>query len=184
MNSSRTHRVFFALWPDAETASHLAALAQELARSGGSRLIHPESLHLTLAFIGSVTPIQLGQLEAIGKRVSAAPFDLNLDRLGFWPQRGILWAGCRQLPVPLKQLFASLNTELSAAGFVIGDHSGFARIPHVTLARRTRCSEVPRLGASISWRASEFALIESHLQSSGSRYETLASFGLEEAHPG
>ncbi|MCF8199214.1 MAG: RNA 2',3'-cyclic phosphodiesterase [Sulfuritalea sp.] len=181
MGAPRLRRVFFALWPDDEAASHLAALGHELAGKRGCRLIHPDSLHLTLAFVGPVSPIQIGHLESIAARVSAEAFDLELDRLGFWPQRGILWAGCRQSPAPLKRLFESLILELQTAGFAIGDHSGFARVPHVTLARRARCAELPRLGTAIGWRVSEFALVESHLHSSGSRYETLASFPLDEA---
>ncbi len=181
MSEPHLRRVFFALWPDDEAASHLAALSQELAGRGRSRLIHPSSLHMTLAFIGPVSPNQIQQLEAIATQVSAESFALNLDRLGFWPQRGVLWAGCRRTPVPLKQLFESLMDGLRGAGFAIGDHSGFARVPHVTLARRTRCAELPRLGATIGWHVGEFSLVESHLHSSGARYKTLANFTLEDA---
>lgn len=184
MSVPRLRRVFFALWPDAEAASHLAALGQELAGKRGCRLIPPDSLHLTLAFIGPASPDQIRQLESIAEKVSAEAFDLNLDRLGFWPQRGILWAGCRQSPAPLGNLLESLTRELQAAGFAIGDHSGFGRVPHVTLARRARCGELPRLGMAIGWHVNGFALIESHLHSSGSRYETLASFPLAEADAG
>ncbi|MCF8150994.1 MAG: RNA 2',3'-cyclic phosphodiesterase [Burkholderiaceae bacterium] len=173
-------RVFFALWPGDEAAAHLAALAHNLA-GRGSRLIPAESLHMTLAFIGAVTSARIGQLESLAAEVSGEAFDLRLDRLGFWPQRGIVWAGCRQSPEPLKCLFKSLADGLSGAGFAIDDRTGPVRVPHVSLARHARCRSLPRLGTPIGWHVSEFALIESHLHPTAARYETLAVFPLQDA---
>ncbi|MCX7148264.1 MAG: RNA 2',3'-cyclic phosphodiesterase, partial [Rhodocyclales bacterium] len=97
MGEARSRRVFYALWPDHEAVGHLSALGRNLAGSG-SRLLRPASLHLTLAFVGSVTPTQVEQLGGLAAGVCAEAFDLSIDRLGFWPQRGILWAGCSQPP--------------------------------------------------------------------------------------
>lgn len=180
MSEGRSRRVFFALWPDDESVSHLSALAHELTARGGGRVMRPASLHLTLAFVGAVTPAQLEQLEEIAAGVRAAAFDLSLDRLGFWPQRGILWAGCRQTPAPLRRLVESLAGELRAAGFAI-DHRSAAQTPHITLARRARCASLPRLGTPIRWRVGEFALVETHLHPSAASYETLATFPLDAA---
>lgn len=178
MTEARSRRVFFALWPDDEAASHLGALAHELAARGGGRVIRPASLHLTLAFVGSVTSSQVVQLEDIAAGIRAEAFDLSLDRLGFWPQRGILWAGCRQTPPPLRRLADSLANGLRATGFTI-DHRSTAQVPHVTLARRARCASLPRLGAPIGWRVGEFALVETHLHPSAASYKTLAGFPLQ-----
>jgi hypothetical protein len=65
MGEARSHRVFFALWPDDEATAHLSALAHELTTRGGGRVMRPASLHLTLAFVGAVTPSQLPGLEEI-----------------------------------------------------------------------------------------------------------------------
>jgi 2'-5' RNA ligase len=184
MREARSRRVFFALWPDDEATAHLSALAHHLATGGGVRLMRPASLHLTLAFVGSVTPTQVGQLEEIAAGVRADAFDLSLDRLGFWPQRGILWAGCRQLSAPLRQLARLLVAELRAAGFAIDHRSGSAMVPHVTLARRARCASLPRLATPIRWRAGEFALVETHRHPSAASYKTLASFPLAEPDAG
>lgn len=181
MTEARARRVFFALWPDAEAIAHLSALACNLAAGGGSRLIRAESLHLTLAFVGAVAPGRVAQLEEIAAGVRAAAFDLSLDRLGFWPQRGILWAGCRQSPAPLGRLRESLVAALRAAGFAIDHGSAAGHVPHLTLARRVRCASLPRLGTPIRWRVGEFALVESHLNSSAASYATLASFALDRA---
>lgn len=171
--------MFFALWPDDEATGHLSALAQNLATGSGGRVMRPASLHLTLAFVGSVTPTQVAQLEEIAAGVHAEAFDLSLDRLGFWPQRGILWAGCRQMPAPLRRLGDLLATRLRAAGFAIDHRSGAAQVPHITLARRIRCPSLPRLGTPIRWPVGEFALVETHLHPSAASYQTLASFPLD-----
>ena len=144
--------------------------------------MRPASLHLTLAFVGSVTPTQVAQLEEIAAGVRAGAFDLRLDRLGFWPQRGILWAGCSQSPAPLLRLAESLVARLRAAAFVI-DH-GSALVPHITLARRARCSSLPQLEIPIRWQVSEFALVETHLHPSAASYKALASFPLNEVDAG
>lgn len=176
--------MFFALWPDDEAAAHLSALAQDLTARGGGRLMQPAALHLTLAFVGSVAPGLIPRLEEIAGAVRAGSFELSLDRLGFWPQRGILWAGCRQAPEPLRRLAGTLAADLRAAGFAIDQRSGADLVPHITLARRVRCGSLPRLGTPIGWHASEFALVESQLGHAATSYSTLARFPLAEADAG
>ena len=178
MGEARSHRVFFALWPDNEATAHLSALAHELTTRGGGRVMRPASLHLTLAFVGAVTPGQLSRLEEIAGGVRAESFDLCLDRLGFWPQRGILWAGCRQPPSSLRRLSEQLDAGLVAAGFPLQRPEGKGLVPHVTLARRVRCRDLPRLETPIRWRVDGFALVESHLHPSAASYRTLSEFPL------
>jgi 2'-5' RNA ligase len=184
MSEARLHRVFFALWPDDEATAHLSALAHDLASRGGARVMRPASLHLTLAFVGAVTPSQIPLLEEIAGAVRAESFELSLDRLGFWPQRGILWAGCRQTPAPLRRLAGALVADLRAAGFAVDHRSGADLVPHVTLARRARSASLPRLGTPISWQVDDFALVESHLHPSAASYKTLAGFPLAAAAAG
>lgn len=200
IDATKRHRVFFALWPDAEVVSHLAALAQHLVTTPGARVTPPQNLHLTLAFVGAVTAAQIDQLTAIAADVSAtfcaaldsasdeSPDAVRLDRLGFWPQGGILWAGSRASvsspPSHQRRLFnavsaalaALLTTRLRAAGFHI-EPQPF--VPHVTLARRVRCASLPRLESPLTWPVREFALIESIAQPLYPRYETLVAFPLE-----
>lgn len=64
------HRVFFALLPDDEIASHLLALGRHVVARGGGRLTPLPNLHLTLAFIGSVTSTQMDTLVTCAQSVS------------------------------------------------------------------------------------------------------------------
>lgn len=178
---ARSHRVFFALWPDGEAVAQLSALAHGAV--GGGRLMRPDSLHLTLAFIGSVTPAQIVQLERIAAQVRARAFDLTLDRLGFWPQPGILWAGCIRLPAPLRVLAERLAAALDASGFRTDAHAGPGLVPHVTLARRIDCPPLPLplMETPIRWRVAEFTLAESMRPPAVATYQTLARFSLDAA---
>ena len=66
------HRVFFALLPDDEIAAHLLALGHHVAARGGGRLMPVHNLHLTLAFMGSVTSVQMDTMIACAHTVSDA----------------------------------------------------------------------------------------------------------------
>jgi 2'-5' RNA ligase len=181
IEGAHSHRIFFALWPDAEVMSHLAALGHSLA-SPGSRPMRPHSLHLTLAFLGSVTSAQLARLLLIAEGIRGEAFEFGLDRLGFWPRHGVLWAGCRQTPPPLRRLFELLSQALADADFSLARHDG-GLVPHVTLARRVRCRDLPRLDTPIAWHVDEFALVESHLHPGAASYRTVARFPLAGTDP-
>ncbi len=71
------HRLFLALWPTAAMQSELADAARAVMESArGGREIPRESLHLTLAFLGSVPEASLPTLRELA---SAAPWKLAAD---------------------------------------------------------------------------------------------------------
>lgn len=71
------HRLFLALWPTAAMQSELADAARAVMESArGGREIPRESLHLTLAFLGSVPEASLPTLR---KLASATPSKLAAD---------------------------------------------------------------------------------------------------------
>lgn len=129
-----------------------------------------DTLHMTLAFIGAVSPEQLGVLREIAGRIRGEPFDLKLDRLGCWPHNRIAWAGCSDVPPRLRRLVNDLATGLAEAGFVLDKRSFMS---HVTLARNACCDNLPELTEPIHWRISDFVIVESLLQPSGARYHLL-----------
>lgn len=140
--------------------------------------MRPESLHLTLAFVGSVSPPQLEVLRHIGEATRANAFELCLDRLGFWRSGGILWVGCARVPAQLNSLAENLDGRLRAAGIGVERKGTTGLVPHVTLARRAHHDQGLHMGSPIRWRVGSFALVESHLQEGGASYRTLASFPL------
>jgi 2'-5' RNA ligase len=173
-------RVFFALWPDAAALDVLEAAATAGASCCGGRRMRRDSLHVTLLYIGAVSPAQLASLRDIGDELRAASFDLTLDQLGFWPRNGIFWAGCATVPSRQRRLFEELSRAVAGAGFAVEARPYF---PHITLLRHARCQALPELEAPIGWRSESFTLVESCSQASGAQYRVLGSWPMHELSP-
>src|SRR5260221_189689 len=109
-------RLFFAVWPDGETAKRLAGLARELAETAGGKPVPVAKIHLTIAFLGSVAADRAASAREAGAAVRAAPFDLDLDRLGSFRGARVAWAGCEGAPHGLARLHESLGSSLRDRG--------------------------------------------------------------------
>lgn len=181
-------RVFFALWPDADTARRLAALAGRLRDEFGGRATRGETVHLTLAFVGEVPAEALAGLRQVGATVAAefAPpaqeRRFALDRVGFWPHKRIAWAGPAEPPAALAELAGRLLAALRARGHCL-DRQGF--VPHLTLVRRVRDRpEAAALAAHAAalagaeWQWDGFRLVRSRLSEKGASYETVDEWTL------
>lgn len=165
-------RVFFALWPDDATRSALVRATKHAVRLCGGRPIAKERLHVTVAFLGSVTDEELASARAAAP-VTVGAFDLTLDLLGVWPQSRVLWLAGRHVPDELNQLESELWTRLEGRGFKPEE-----RIyrPHVTLARRARAVE--EAVEPVTWRVTELALVESLPDGRNVHYEVLEHWPL------
>lgn len=175
-------RVFFALWPDDNVRARLQRAAIDGARRFGGRAMQPETLHLTLAFIGDVDLDRLPALHAAAAEVSAGAFRLDLDRLGFWAHNRILWAGSSRPEPELSRLAGRLGESLLAAGWATDAAGGRPFAPHITLVRKLACKrpELPEFEA-VAWDCQEFALVRSRLSSRGAAYETIGRWRLGQA---
>jgi RNA 2',3'-cyclic 3'-phosphodiesterase len=165
-------RIFFALWPPAETARALAAWAREAQRLTGGRLTEETKIHLTLAFLGEADP---HKAIAGARRVKAARHTLPIEEGRYWRENNIVWAGPRETPPALKALFERLSIELYREEFML-ERRAFAA--HVTLIRKARAAKLPPLPAILAWPVQEFVLVRSSLSSKGSTYEPLERFSL------
>lgn len=166
-------RLFFAVWPDETAARTLAAVAREAQAGCAGRAMRRETLHLTLAFLGELDEARQAEAMAVAATIRAAPFDLCLDRLGYWKHNRILWAG-GDCP-PLAALAAGLHRGLAGAGFPL-DRRDFAA--HLTLLRNARCPTLPPLAAPVAWPVREFVLARSRLARDGAAYEIVGRWPL------
>lgn len=174
MNAGR-RRVFFALWPDASVQASLAKAAGSIHRMTHGRLTSAANIHLTLAFIGSVSLERLALLLAPPAEVVSRAFVLTLDECGCWSHNGIVWAAPSKIPDALGALAANLERWLRAAQFEL-EVRGFS--PHVTLIRHARCGQLMRSMAPVEWRVGSFCLVESQPRSGGSAYRALGTWPL------
>ncbi|RNE91563.1 RNA 2',3'-cyclic phosphodiesterase [Marichromatium sp. AB31] len=149
-------RWFFALWPEPALRRALLGRMPCWLPPGG-RATHGEDLHLTLVFLGALTPPQLDAVNAAAQQVAAAPFELVLDRLGHFARAGAAWCAPQRVPESLLALQLALVEAQCACGLTPEPRS---YRPHLTLARR---STAPRaaFGAPLRWPVREFVLARS-----------------------
>jgi len=170
-----TRRLFFALWPDDETRAAIAALAREQIHRQARR-VAADNLHITLAFPGNVTARVQACLEQAAGGVNGAPFDLAIDRLGYWSGPRILWAAPALTPPELWSLVTSLREVLTACGLIPEDRPYQA---HITLARKASQALNVTRTAPIPWSIRQFCLVESVSEPAGVRYRVLRFWPLE-----
>jgi 2'-5' RNA ligase len=165
-------RLFFALWPPADTARALAGWAREAQRETGGRTIDEAKIHLTLAFLGEADPQRAVQA---AQKVRATQHTLPLEQARYWRESNIVWVGPRETPPALKGLFDSLSLELYREQYIL-ERRPFAA--HVTLIRKARAAKLLPPLPALEWPVREFILVRSALSSSGSIYEPLERFAL------
>jgi 2'-5' RNA ligase len=184
-------RLFVALEIPAAVRDNLAAQVKELRDLSAQladkrpRWLRPENLHVTLKFIGEVSPAKLESIrDALAAIHSDAPVHLQFRGLGFFPNEQyprILWAGI-EASANLPPLAANIDSALETQG-VAREKRAFT--PHLTLARFEPPGMHEKLRAMIrrnsgrefgSLQAREFHLIESKLKPAGAEYTSLASF--------
>lgn len=163
----RTGRLFFALWPDYETAKLLSA--RQAALDGG-RQTHPNDFHLTLLFLGMQPAEHLAELKRVIDQIAFDPIPLTLDRYGEFPSQKVVWAGMGDTPQALTGLRERLLAMPALADLPFRREGQF--VPHVTLARKTHLPQ--KLFEPIAWRATRIALADSTGNTEGPRYRLLA----------
>lgn len=184
-------RLFVALEIPSEVRENLGALIQELRQkepqstSPRTRWVKPESLHVTLQFIGEV-PAEKGQgiCATLSQVRSSQPLELRFRGLGFFPgekRPRVLWAGI-EASSNLGPLAAEIEARLSQLG-INREKREFT--PHLTLAR----FEPPGISAQLrrpveehalrefgTLRTREFLLMQSKLKPTGAEYTSLEAF--------
>ncbi len=170
-----THRVYYALWPDAEARASIAAAAAPLVAAVGGRAVLAEHLHLTLAFIGAVAPAVVGALARLGTAIAWPVATLRFGRVEWWRSSGALVLLADDPPAALGDARDELLARLAAHG-IAADTRPFRA--HVTIARNV-ASPPPAHAVALEWTARQVALVESQPAPGSSSYRPLA---LWEAH--
>ena len=169
-----SERLFFALQPEPSVRDGLQGIAAALPEHRG-RPVHPADRHITLVFLGEIGPEQRACAERAAAGIRARPFEMIIDRVGYWPRPRILWAGCSQTPEPLVALVHGLQQALLACGFR-PERRPYA--PHVTLARKAHKFSGGELEAPLAWPVGSFVLMGSDLDAPPPRYRVLARWTL------
>lgn len=162
----------------------------------GLRWLDPSRWHVTLKFLGDVPEARIGDVRAAcaGAVGRVPPFVASLSGAGAFPSRRrarVLWVGVSEGADRFATLAGEVQAETAERGFP-PDRREFQA--HFTVARfRGRSDatlvvdQVGRLlegGAGIASEVGEIALVESHLDPGGARYDLLDTFPLRGPVPG
>ena len=179
--SNASQRLFFALWPDPGLQRELARRAAEALGHRRARPTPAANLHVTLAFLGEVDAAARACAEAAAGRVTAAPFTVSLDRLGYWGRRGLLWAGPSQPPPAMAGLAADLGEALAADCGFERERRPFQA--HITLARKVPKMPGRLAMAPLEWPVARFVLVASELGPGGATYTIVGEWPLTDDPP-
>lgn len=163
------------------------------------RWVRPESLHVTLKFIGEQSETQVGVIKQALEKIDADGFELNFRGYGFFPSvraPRVFWIGIEG-DSKLTTLAALIDAKLMELNIPKEKH---AYNPHLTLSRGVGGSGSPRgqrsdrpnrsfqrLQEKLSalptpefgtMTAREFFLFKSQLSPAGSRYTKLERIAL------
>src|SRR5919112_4204947 len=130
-------RAFVAVFPPSEVRRAALAWARRRSSDDHVRWARPESVHLTLKFLGDVRAKALDGIRAALGEVCTqhAPFNAALTELGAFPsaQRArILWIGVGAGSDRLRCLAADVDEALAPLGF---ERVNRPYVPHLTLGR-------------------------------------------------
>jgi 2'-5' RNA ligase len=165
-----------------------------------ARWVRPESLHITLKFIGERSEDDIAGIKRALGAIAADTIEINFRGYGFFPSARsprVFWVGVESGESKLTSLAAALDGALVELGIPKDEHAFNA---HLTLARGGAGSGSPRRQKSdrVNWSfehlqeklaalpapefgtmtARKFFLYQSHLSPGGSKYTKLAEFGL------
>jgi 2'-5' RNA ligase len=130
-------RSFLAFDIESDTVLNRFAAAQKLLVQTGAdlKLVEPQNIHVTIRFLGNITPTMVEKIFDVMQQVQFAPFDVQINGLGAFPDLRyprVVWAGITSGADQLKSVFSQLEPRLRGFGFA-PDSKGFS--PHLTIAR-------------------------------------------------
>lgn len=192
-------RLFVALDIDDTIRSRIARFLDGIRGfAPDARWVRPESLHVTLKFIGEQSEIQVEAIKRTLTTIEADHFELNFRGYGFFPSvhaPRVFWVGIDE-DAKMTSLAASVDSKLIELNIQEEQHAYNA---HLTLGRiggsgspRREKGDRPNrkfehLQKKLSplptpefgtMTAREFVLYQSLLSPSGSKYTKLAGFSL------
>lgn len=170
-------RLFFALFPDAETAAAIAALAVAMRERHGLRghAMPADKLHVTVNYLGTFPELPLALVAAAkvaAERVASAPVPVEFDTVASFDSRRrvypLVLRGCDN--GPLRTLQRALTASLLATRAITSPEP---YEPHVTLLRDRTLLPAEAV-APVRWTARELVLVHSHVGLR--RHDALARF--------
>ncbi len=150
------------------------------------RWVKPESIHLTLKFIGDIPHESVREITETLEKLSpkSSIFTLTVAGIGCFPnnaQPRVLWVGIREDGGKLTTLQKDIDLALEPLGIMPETRPYHA---HLTVGRVKKPGTVGKLVSEMNtgmigqMQVDKFSLIRSDLRPDGAKYSNLASFTL------
>ena len=157
LSADRKLRLFTALWPEETIRQRIVDYRASQHWMRGVRTVSDANLHVTLTFLGDVSPALLPALTDRLGSMRCTPFELWFDRIEGWGD-GLVVLCPQAIPAELILLHERLQAVQAELGLPVESRP---YRPHITLARRAGGSVVNPPAAPIQWRVREFVLARS-----------------------
>jgi 2'-5' RNA ligase len=161
-------------------------------KTKGIRWVHPPNIHLTLRFLGDISPMDLDSLKSILFTIAGQypVFNISIQDTGTFPSGNlprVIWVGAISAP-ELFQLQQEIEVQLVKIGFESENHS-FR--PHITIGRisdHIHRDEITQLMVNLdrlqnklfgSFSVNAIQLFRSELHPTGPIYSSLCSANLK-----
>ena len=170
------------------TALELPDGAKEhlMATMGGLKNVRwqtKDQLHITLRFIGEVSPTAADEIIPALGDIRFSPLEIKITGIGFFGRSikpRLVWAGLEE-QTPLKELTRKISQVLEGVGIPKEERK---YSPHITLARfkgkpGTKLATFLDHNGGLfipAFKASEFVLFRSHLGQEGAHYEVIERY--------
>ncbi|MGD1213751.1 MAG: RNA 2',3'-cyclic phosphodiesterase [Terriglobales bacterium] len=191
-------RIFIGIDLDPEVRARISRFLEGVEGfAPDARWVRPESLHITLKFIGEQSPDRVEAISERLRRVESGAFEIRSGGYGFFPTAKaprVFWIGIHAGP-QFAELAASIDMAVAELGIPREDRP-FS--PHLTLARaggrsgspKWRKGDAPNATFAVlekrlaamgeldfgTMTAHEFILYQSQLSPGGSKYTKLQRF--------
>lgn len=191
-------RIFVALDIEEEIRRRIVRFMEGVRGfAADARWVRPESLHVTLKFIGEKPPEFVEEMKTALSAIKSPPFEFAFRGYGFFPNpksARVFWVGIEAGPAlaelahHVEEALMKLGVEKEAHGYnphlTLARGGGKSGHPHrqrgdgpnnnfEQLRRRLSAMSRPEFG---SMRTSEFFIYESHLGRGGSQYAKIEKF--------
>jgi len=180
-----------------EDLRRAVAETQEKLRATGAEVkwVKPESVHLTLKFLGWVDDARVPEvIAAVSSALEGAQaFELRLEGVGGFPTPAaprVIWVGVKQGAQELAELAQRVEAALEPLGFE-REERGFS--PHITIGRRKGSGGRQALAAAMQgegerafgeMQVKRVELMRSDLRPTGPIYTSQRIFELAQAQAG
>jgi len=176
-------RLFFALWPCGDAIPGIMQWVHDAHALCGGRAMRPDTLHLTLAFLGATPADRVDELVRAAPAWPLARGTVVLSRFGRFAGPKVVWAGPSENDSPCLDWLRAIHGDLWGRLRRLGwppPESAFH--PHVSLLRKAGPGEVGTLHRpALAWVPGECVLVASRPAHAGSYYRVLARLPWKEA---